>query len=448
MSPANGRDAARNDPGTPVLHDRRRDEHQSDAQPARRPPRLGAVPLSVTFGVSTIILALFNGTSLRDFVVHYAALGPFVGVTSALLGALIITGYPATGSAGSSAPAALASPSTSSPTSTPGTPLLTRPGPLPGGPAALWFYNLAWMPVFGLLPFLSLLFPDGRLRSRRWRPVAWTRPSCSSCLPPSLESWPGRTVAPAGPTSPTPTRGQSRLRARHGLLPDFGGPDRREYGGGAGAVASGAGHRAPADQVAVRGRRCRGDQRGRGWSLCNGRGCAADLRGAAWRDRRGDLSLPPDRIINRTPVTPCSPRPWARLRRPGALGHDSARSTVHRCRPRRVAGSPQARRAATDPASPQALSAWTVSAGNAADPRAKHRRDVVKQRLQHRATPTVLASTAATVGATAKGTSTPRSGRAGGPAPTAREGSETTSYREVTFTDEDAVFEEVSNARA
>jgi hypothetical protein len=109
---------------------------------------------------------------------------------------------------------------------------------------------------------------------------------------------------------------------------------------------------------------------------------------------------------------------------------------------------PRRRRHARQWRASEALSAWTVSAGNAADPRAKHRRDVVKQRLQHRATPTVLASTAATVGATAKGTSTPRSGRAGGPAPTAREGSETTSYREVTFTDEDAVFEEVSNARA
>jgi hypothetical protein len=194
MSPANGRDAARNDPGTPVLHDRRRDEHQSDAQPARRPPRLGAVPLSVTFGVSTIILALLNGTSLRDFVVHYAALGPFVGVTSPLLGALIVTRYPGNRIGWILCALGLGLAVDQFANEYARYALLTRPSSLPGGAAALWFYNLAWMPVFGLLPFLSLLFPDGRLRSRRWRPVAWTA-AVVLVVPPALIgvlAWPHR----------------------------------------------------------------------------------------------------------------------------------------------------------------------------------------------------------------------------------------------------------------
>jgi signal transduction histidine kinase len=44
----------------------------------------------------------------------------------------------------------------------------------PGGSVATWFVNWAWVPIFVLLltyPFM--LFPDGHLPSRRWRPVAW-----------------------------------------------------------------------------------------------------------------------------------------------------------------------------------------------------------------------------------------------------------------------------------
>ena len=49
----------------------------------------------------------------------------------------------------------------------------SHPG-APGEAFATWFGNWAWVPIFVLLltyPFL--LFPDGRLPSRRWRPVAW-----------------------------------------------------------------------------------------------------------------------------------------------------------------------------------------------------------------------------------------------------------------------------------
>ena len=47
------------------------------------------------------------------------------------------------------------------------------PGSLPGARAALWISNaLALVPIFTVV-FLFLLFPSGRLRSRRWLPVAW-----------------------------------------------------------------------------------------------------------------------------------------------------------------------------------------------------------------------------------------------------------------------------------
>ena len=50
----------------------------------------------------------------------------------------------------------------------------TRAGAAILGKTAAWYANLGWIP-FILLPttFLLLLFPDGRLLSPRWRPVAW-----------------------------------------------------------------------------------------------------------------------------------------------------------------------------------------------------------------------------------------------------------------------------------
>ena len=51
---------------------------------------------------------------------------------------------------------------------------LTSAGPLPAERWAAWFGD--WpgtLVLFGVPPFLLLLFPDGRLLSPRWRPVAW-----------------------------------------------------------------------------------------------------------------------------------------------------------------------------------------------------------------------------------------------------------------------------------
>ena len=51
--------------------------------------------------------------------------------------------------------------------------LLTQPGSLPGGQASAWVAAWPWMPSNALLVFVALLFPDGRLPSRRWLPFAW-----------------------------------------------------------------------------------------------------------------------------------------------------------------------------------------------------------------------------------------------------------------------------------
>src|SRR5215211_3027162 len=47
--------------------------------------------------------------------------------------------------------------------------LLAASGSLSAGEAASWIYCWLWVPGLGLLVFLSLLFPNGRLPSARWR---------------------------------------------------------------------------------------------------------------------------------------------------------------------------------------------------------------------------------------------------------------------------------------
>jgi hypothetical protein len=51
--------------------------------------------------------------------------------------------------------------------------LLAQPHPLPGGRPMLWLQGWFWMLFVGLIVFLLLLFPTGRLPSTRWRTFTW-----------------------------------------------------------------------------------------------------------------------------------------------------------------------------------------------------------------------------------------------------------------------------------
>ena len=52
--------------------------------------------------------------------------------------------------------------------------LVTVPGSLPAGEVASWLSNWVQLPaLFGVPALLFLLFPDGHLPGRRWRPVLW-----------------------------------------------------------------------------------------------------------------------------------------------------------------------------------------------------------------------------------------------------------------------------------
>ena len=66
---------------------------------------------------------------------------------------------------------------------------------------AAWFASWAWYPTIGLaLAFTPLLFPDGRLPSPRWRPVAWLAGATTAAISglaavqPTLELGGGREV--------------------------------------------------------------------------------------------------------------------------------------------------------------------------------------------------------------------------------------------------------------
>jgi hypothetical protein len=51
--------------------------------------------------------------------------------------------------------------------------LYGAPGSLPGAVVAVWLNQLGVPPAFGLVALSLLLFPNGRLLSRRWRPALW-----------------------------------------------------------------------------------------------------------------------------------------------------------------------------------------------------------------------------------------------------------------------------------
>jgi hypothetical protein len=55
--------------------------------------------------------------------------------------------------------------------------LVHKPGSLPGGLAMGWLGLWPWYVVLGLL-----LFPSGRLASRRWRPVAWVAAAATAAI--------------------------------------------------------------------------------------------------------------------------------------------------------------------------------------------------------------------------------------------------------------------------
>ena len=85
--------------------------------------------------------------------------------------------------------------------------LITEPGSLPGGDIVAWLGTWAWPPgIILVFTYLLLLFPDGRLPSRRWKPVAWLAAVALliTVIPVAATAWPirGPVLANIGEEAP------------------------------------------------------------------------------------------------------------------------------------------------------------------------------------------------------------------------------------------------------
>jgi len=105
----------------------------------------------------------------------------------------------------------------------------TRPGLLPGGVIAGWIETWVWVPGTGLLlTGLPILFPDGRLPSRRWRPVvgAVVLGTVVATVAQAIGFWPAGDVAVhlLGTASASELPGPIGVAASIGQLATFLGP--------------------------------------------------------------------------------------------------------------------------------------------------------------------------------------------------------------------------------
>jgi hypothetical protein len=149
--------------------------------PAQRPHQLAVTRLawalcilSVTLALASVVLAGFNGENLLELVANHHAIGILNALVLPLIGALIVVGdrrhllawllivgggfLAVYNFAAQYAPLALG--------------LTSRHLSLPGGDLASWLTSWTNVPGIVILSvFVILLFPDGRLPSRRWWPL-------------------------------------------------------------------------------------------------------------------------------------------------------------------------------------------------------------------------------------------------------------------------------------
>jgi hypothetical protein len=69
--------------------------------------------------------------------------------------------------------------------------LFAAPGVLPGGAVVAWLQSWSWAFSFAAMAFVLLLFPNGQLLSRRWRPLAWITAAASMFLALGMAVSPG-----------------------------------------------------------------------------------------------------------------------------------------------------------------------------------------------------------------------------------------------------------------
>jgi uncharacterized integral membrane protein len=128
---------------------------------------------SVALAVLGLVYASWNYDSL-DALLHSTVRSAIVAISLAVVGALIATHRPRNPIGWIFCAVGLTQGLLSFCYEYGSYALRTAPGAVPGGRLAFWAATWLWAPGVGLLfTFVPLLFPDGRLPSRRWRPLGW-----------------------------------------------------------------------------------------------------------------------------------------------------------------------------------------------------------------------------------------------------------------------------------
>jgi signal transduction histidine kinase len=98
--------------------------------------------------------------------------------------------------------------------------LITEPGSLPGGDIMAWLGTWIWPPgIILVFTYLLLLYPDGRLPSRRWNPVAWLAAVTVviTVIPVAVTAWPIRGPILANIGEEAPARASAAFKAAYDI---------------------------------------------------------------------------------------------------------------------------------------------------------------------------------------------------------------------------------------
>jgi hypothetical protein len=153
--------------------------------------------VSVAFGIGALVLLYLNGLTLGEAVAEGELLSAEAALTFPVVGALIASHRPGNAIGWIFCVIGLSQGLVEFSYLYAQYAFTTAPGSLPGADVAAWLNTWTWMPGFGfMLTFLPLLFPNGRLSSRRWVPVAWLSGLCigSLILSAAVNLWPLRGV--------------------------------------------------------------------------------------------------------------------------------------------------------------------------------------------------------------------------------------------------------------
>ena len=101
--------------------------------------------------------------------------------------------------------------------------LLAHTEPLLGGKVMLWLGLWVWILMFGFIEFLLFLFPNGRLPSTRWRPLAWLSAALALMAAMLMAISPNGVLDTLGPSGMERISFPSPLQQRSELLTWIGG---------------------------------------------------------------------------------------------------------------------------------------------------------------------------------------------------------------------------------